>query len=138
MKKASKTALNTIPASSRPKKAQMKATEITYFSFSPAGAASGNSCIVGLGKNGVVYVPAAVFPDEGRVALAKAVAQQVEGGVHEGHAFLPAEWVKNELAGLPERIQIVDNMAAAVRAKSHSVGHRIASDLTGSNRPSAG
>jgi len=115
MKKPSKNSLFTIPAASRPKKKEMKSTEITYFSFSVGAAASGNSCIVGLGNNGVVFVPAAVFPDEGKVALAKAVAQQVEGGAHEGHAFLPAEWVKKELAGLPERIQIVDNMMAVVR-----------------------
>lgn len=112
-------ALSAIPAASRPKKSYQKATNITFFNFSAPGGPSGNSCIVGLGDNGQVFVPAAVFPDKGQSALPKAVAQGVAGGAHEGNAYLPADWVRNELSGLPDRIQIVDNMVKAIRSMKY-------------------
>lgn len=113
-----KSPLSAIPTSSRPKKAHMKSTDITFYNFSVSGAATGNGCVVGLGANGVVFVPVAVFPDEGRDAIRRAVAEDVAGGNHDGHAFLPAEWVKAQLADFPDRIQIVDNMVSAIRNMS--------------------
>lgn len=103
--------LNRIPEKSRPAPNLRSSTQITYYAFGEGG----QRCVVGIGTNGTVFVPAAVFPDGGLSALRKAVDEDVAGGTHDGHAFLPAPWALAELQAIPERCTIIRNMCQAVR-----------------------
>lgn len=95
--------------------------DIQYLIFGAPG--SPQKCTVGLGSDGTVFVPAVMHPHGADGAFTQAGLDKIAIGQDKGCLFVPADWLRRQLAGAEHekaKIGVVDTMVRAVRA--HAAG----------------
>jgi hypothetical protein len=96
-----------------------KGTEdIDYLIFGAPGTAQ--TCVLGKGrKTGTVFVPAVMHPLGADGAFTRAGLDKIAIGQDKGFLYVPADWLRKELAGDAQEAAkraVVDRMVEAVRA----------------------
>lgn len=94
-----------------------RSVDITYLIF--ASPDSNDKLILGKGSDGTVFLPTVMHPGGHDGAFVKAGLDNVAVGEHQGNMYVPADWLRNQMAGDPHagsKIAVIDRMVAAVKA----------------------
>lgn len=101
------------------RQSERQSIDITYLIYGSPG--SGPRMILGKGSDNTVFLPAVLHPGGHDGALVKAGLDNVAVGENQGKLYVPADWLRKQMAGDPQashKIAIIDRMVAAVKAYS--------------------
>lgn len=94
-----------------------QAIDITYLIFCSPDSAS--RMVLGKGADGTVFLPSALHPAGPDGAFVKAGLDKIAVGEHQGNLYVPADWLRGQMAGdehASAKMAIIDRMVAAVKA----------------------
>lgn len=94
-----------------------RSIDIDYLIFGSPDSES--RMILGKGADGTVFLPTVLHPGGHDGAFVKAGLDNIAVGEYQGNMYVPADWLRKQVAGDPQagtKIAVIDRMVAAVKA----------------------